>query len=215
MCGYYGWSKVTLLSHSIGCRLALYFAAVFPETVRQLLLLDVAGWSLLYQSQEICDILRHEVSTLIRNETAGWESRSNRGFSQDEAFAKFKRERVQDRPDSVLLPTFERSVTRRGDKVYFTRDKRNVTLLTPLLTSQFNTALLSNVQSPALVVMSETTLSAYSTNRTCADSLHILAQTLHNQLTMVVTPLLHDMHVASPETLAPILLGYMKLKNKL
>lgn len=206
ICDYFSWTQVDIIAHSLRSQLSLYFASTFPELVQKLIVIDLVSGEVLYDFNHIYDVTVHEVNSMIRCTESHL---NNHLYSEEEALQKFIEGRITTLKDEFAIPLFKRSIQKCNGKVYFSNDRRNVKFLTPLITSHFHLALISKVQCPLLIIMSNLSKVYLEKAKTSYITIKLLQNSLEKKLIIKQTNFSHDMHIENPIEVALIISNYL------
>lgn len=191
---HFGWPELTYLGHSFGGQLGSWFAGVYPERVRCLIVLDTMG----PRSVALGDTLA-TVRTRIDSAQLLYRRQSDRqppAYTFDEAVAKMMTGRPSKLTDESARILACRGLTKvNGDRYTFACDQRLKMDFCPLMTFDQQRQVLSNIACPVVFVLADENCGRYSTY--LKDAYEFYNQ--RPNVTVVVVNGDHDVHLNHPD----------------
>ncbi|VVC25371.1 Alpha/beta hydrolase fold-1,Alpha/Beta hydrolase fold [Cinara cedri] len=195
---HFSWSELVYLGHSFGGQLGSWFAAVYPDLVRCLVVLDTMG----PRPVKLADTLA-AVRSRVEDAQSLYRRQCGRQppvYTFDEAVGKM----MAGRP-SRLTDESARILARRGlvvvddeadDKSYtFACDQRLKLAFNPLMTFDQHEQILSNIACPTVFVLADENRARYSTYLKDAYEFY----TKRPNVTVKVVSGDHDVHLNHPD----------------
>lgn len=159
---HFGWPELVYLGHSFGGQLGAWFAGVYPERVRCLIVLDTMG----PRSVQLEDTL---ATVRGRIDDAQSMHRRQHGrrpptYTYEEAIAKMKAGRPSRLTDASARILAGRGLARAdGDTYTFASDQRLKLAFHPLMTFDQQKQIVCNVACPVIFVLADENCARYST----------------------------------------------------
>lgn len=191
---HFGWSDLAYLGHSFGGQLGAWFAGLYPECVRCLIVLDTMG----PRSVAVSDT----VST-VRGRIDGAQSmhlrqqgRQPPAYTFDEAVVKMKSGRPSTLSDeSARILASRGLIDVGGGKYTFASDQRLKLDFWPVMAFDQQRQILSNITCPTKFVLADQNCSRYSTY--LKDQYEFYTQRPNTTVVMVSGD--HDVHLNYPD----------------
>lgn len=161
---HFAWLELVYMGHSFGGQLGSWFAGVYPERVRCLIVLDTMG-------PRPVDISTTLASVRSRIDDAHSLHRRQYGrrppmYTFDEAVSKMKSGRPSKLTDESARILARRGLTKidgGGDQYTFASDQRLKLAFYPLMTFDQHKTVLSNITCPTIFLLADENCARYST----------------------------------------------------
>lgn len=193
---HFGWSELDYLGHSFGGQLGSWFAGVYPEHVRGLIVLDTMGPRPVEMNDTLAAVRSRidEAQSLHRRQTG----RQPPTYTFDEAIEKMKTGRPSKLTDVSARVLAQRGLVRvdGGENKYtFVSDQRLKLAFYPLMTFDQHKQILCNVSCPVIFVLADENCSRYSTY--LKDAYEFYSR--RSNVTIRVVSGDHDVHLNYPD----------------
>lgn len=201
--------KFSIIGHSMGGDIAGLFAALYPEMVDALVLLD--NFVLLpTDTTEIADVMRQGTDELLRYEKRPEQKR--RVYTYEKAVERLIAANPTLPQQSVHI-LLERGLAQVEGGFVFSRDIRVNFKNTHRFSLEQSLDLLSRIQASMLVVLAdgsdEAKFSEYAQKKFTPALLQCLRDRKHS---VVTVPGDHHVHLSSPEVVAPAVSHFLRTK---
>lgn len=193
---HFGWSELVYLGHSFGGQLGTWFAGVYPERVRCLIVLDTMGPRSVDLEDTVAAVRSRidDAQSLYRRQCG----RRPPAYTLNEAIAKMKTGRPSRLTDQSARILADRGLVRADDRdgaYTFASDQRLKLAFHPLMTFDQQKRILSNVVCPVIFVLADENCARYSTY--LKDAYEFYGD--RPNVTVVVVNGDHDVHLNHPD----------------
>lgn len=220
---YFGWSKVSLLGHSMGGYLSIYYASLFPDRVERVISLDILK-PLTYKADELSRSAARSIESFLLIEekmsdpsrmdaTYTWEAAVDRLLVGHSKIGKLTRESAE-----VLLKRgakIAKSTKDEGEfdepRYAFTRDPRLHAIFFSRLDISTVKAYISNISCPLIVIKAREGIKLDDDEVT--KQFIDLYRSVCPDFKYLVVEGGHHTHLCEPENVAPTLTAVLEGKK--
>lgn len=207
---YFNWKQVILMGHSYGGFVSAFFAAMYPELITKLIMLDIITPKMTAPQWTVYT-LRFINKKLIESEK--FDPLSVPEYSYETIFSKLKKGRATELSDEGAQALLTRFAIKRGDKYSFAFDQRLKSALHPIVTIPHLLEIYSKIQCPLLIVFAEDSKPASEVDYV-QQVLHILKCNL-KEFKFVLVKGNHDVHLNNPDVVFPHVCKFLATKCNL
>uniref|UniRef100_A0A034V5K8 Putative serine hydrolase n=1 Tax=Bactrocera dorsalis TaxID=27457 RepID=A0A034V5K8_BACDO len=212
---YYNWSKISLLGHSMGGGVCLYFASLYPSKVDFLISIDVVIRRISKPDFAV-KALRYTMEKALRDNQRLVDDTSNEE-PPSYTFAECERRLYEASGRSILLENckyiLERNISKSrkfADRYYFSRDTRLKYIMDQQSVEALGKAMAMRICAAKLPYM---VLRGGASSNIGQDSLKIIGWLIEdnpNFETHLIADGLHHFHLNQPETTANLIIPFLK-----
>uniref|UniRef100_A0A0K8U415 Putative serine hydrolase n=1 Tax=Bactrocera latifrons TaxID=174628 RepID=A0A0K8U415_BACLA len=212
---YYNWSKISLLGHSMGGGVALYFASLYPSKVDLLISIDVVIRRF-RKPDFVVKTLRYTMEKALRDNQRLVDNTSNEE-PPSYTFAECERLLHEASGRSILLENckyiLERSISKSrkfADRYYFSRDTRIKYLVDQQSEEALGKAMTMRICAAKLPYM---VLKGGASSNIGPDAMKLIGLLTENNPnfeTHLIDDGLHHFHLNQPEATANLIIPFLK-----
>lgn len=192
------WNQFSLIAHSLGGHVAIYFAALFGDMIHRLILIDV------FFAILVPDDFVLERCLMVFDKILKIESKNKQTFTYDCCLQKLYAERMFELDITNAKALQKRSFTQTANGYIYNNDQRLKLLSYPLITTTFHQKLLKNIRC-SLLVISTSAFEPFLSVPMTKNSLNELKLNLNRNMKFVKLKGSHDIHMDNPQTISPII----------
>lgn len=193
---HFNWFQFSILAHSFGSHVSVYFAALFANCVQRVLLIDPFFVHIVPEKRFIMDRFQ-----IVLDKHLNFQEKETKYYSYEECLEKLcegRQSRFTIKSARVLQT---RSFTKTNRGFVLNNDRRLKLLTYPLITPDLHFALVKAVSCP-LMIISTSEFEPFLMTPTTHDSLKVLR--LGSRMQMVRVEGSHDVHMDYPHLVAPL-----------
>ncbi|CAG2053957.1 unnamed protein product [Timema podura] len=211
---HFKWRQVIYMGHSLGGLVGYYFAGVFPELVKKLIVIDMMSHGNL-PTHHHTKLIRHYYEKLHEFEEKSSTNQPPR-YSYKEALSRV----ITGRTSELSIASAKTLLTRdlkqvSEDRYIFRKDQRVKFLVFPIISNEQHMTLLSSVRCPLLLIMGN---QSSLKNFVLAQELLQMFEKNCEEFRYFVVEGGHDLHLNNPERVAPLVTSFLnstELKSSL
>lgn len=155
------WTRFCVVGHSFGGQIGTYYAAIYPQEVQSLIVIDTME----PRPVPLSDTLTH-LQTILNEQLKleeKLEIKSAPVYTYDEAFEKVKKNEKWGLSDEAAEDLMERAVKPYKDGFTFTSDQRLKFPMRPIFIFEQQKEILKNIICPVLFILTDGNMTRYST----------------------------------------------------
>ncbi|XP_050422240.1 probable serine hydrolase isoform X1 [Adelges cooleyi] len=157
------WPDFCALGHSMGGQILTIFAAVYPEHVSRLVVLDTAG-PIPVEPDELVPFARRAFDSLLSKENGPAFLTAPPTYTRAQAFALIKHRFYGPMTDEAAEALLVRSAKRGSDGMYsFNADQRLKVTNNPMLSPESHLNVVKSVKCPTLLIRAKDSVEYYGT----------------------------------------------------
>lgn len=208
------WTQCILLAHSAGGHFCLFIAALYPEIIKKVIIIDLFPFFVITDHTDIHERLRYFIEwsfLLDKKNSAG-----KRKYKKDDVML----ERFTDNHSSPISKESMRTLMKRiimendDNTVTINTDNRKDLLVLPLMTLDFHLSIIKQVKSPILIITTtESTGVLAESVSIIKASISTLKETLNSKVTVANIIGNHNVHLDHPERIAPLIEKFLRLES--
>lgn len=197
------WQQFSLLAHSLGSHVALYFCSLFGQEVTCLLMIDAFFANIIPEAKftlERCQVTFDKVSKI--------EKHMKSSYTYDETLLKLNESR-NSKLEMHCVKALHSRAFKETENGYISNNDERIKLLTyPLITPDFHFGLVKAVNCQVMVI-STTEFEPFLMTPAAKDTLDKLREKLGSKMRTVKIEGCHDIHMDQPQVVAPLVMRFL------
>ncbi|XP_039285079.1 serine hydrolase-like protein [Nilaparvata lugens] len=192
------WTRCTLMSHSAGGHICLFIAAIYPEIVEKVILLDMFLYFVILNHEEICTRLRY-----LFEQSFQLESSECSYADETEALKKFLTNHFS--PINKLSATklLSRMITKTNQgTIKIRNDRRRDLLPLPILSLDLHLAVINHIRAEILAITFKETERLLEKEPSNFETTRLLENVLGTRMRRLSVEGTHNVHLDYPERIA-------------
>lgn len=192
------WQQFSLLAHSLGSHVAIYFCSLFGQQVTRLLLIDAFFANIIPEAKftlERCQVTFDKVSKI--------DGRTRSTYTYHETLLKLNESR-NTKLALHCIKALQKRAFKETESGYISNNDERIKLLTyPLITPDFHISLVKAVDCQVMVI-STTEFEPFLMTPATKDTLDKLREKLGSKMKTVKIQGCHDIHMDQPQAIVPL-----------